>query len=56
MLESRQDGLFTRLFNLSSEKHLIENGVDFVKVEDEVELRDVAEKGVEDLDEEVNSL
>lgn len=56
MLEPRQDGLLARLLNLAGEKDLVENGVDLVKVEDEVELRDVAEEGVEDLDEEVDGL
>lgn len=56
VLEPGQDGLFTRFLNLAGEKDLVEDGVDLVKVEDEVELGDVAEEGVEDLDEEVDGL
>ena len=56
VLESGQDGLLARLLNLAGEKDLVEDGVDLVKVEDEIELGDVAEEGVEDLDEEVYGL
>lgn len=56
MLQARQDDLLARLLNLAGEEHLVEDGVDLVEVEDEVELADVAEEGVEDLDEEVYGL
>lgn len=56
MLEPRKHDLFTRLLNLAGEEDLVEDGVDLVEVEDEVELADVAEEGVEDLDEEVDGL
>ncbi len=56
VLESGQNGLLARLLNLAGEKDLVEDGVDLVKVEDEIELGDVAKEGVEDLDEEVDGL
>lgn len=56
MLQPRQHNLLARLLNLARQKDFIEDGVDLVKVEDEVELADVAEEGVEDLDEEVDGL
>lgn len=56
MFQPRQNDLLARLLNLAGEKDLVKDGVDLVKVEDEVELADVAEEGVEDLDEEVDGL
>lgn len=56
MLQPREHNLLARLLNLASQKHLIQNSIHFVKVEDEVEFADVAEEGVEDLDEEVDGL
>lgn len=56
MFQPRQHDLLTRLLNLARQKDLVEDGVDLVKVEDEVELADVAEEGVEHLDEEVDGL
>lgn len=56
MLESRENDLFARLLDLSRQEDLVEDGVDLVEVEDEVELADVAEEGVEHLDEEVDRL
>lgn len=56
MFQPRQHNLLTRLLDLAGQKHLVENGVDLVKVEDEIELAHVAEEGVEDLDEEVDGL
>lgn len=56
MLQSRQNDLFARLFNLARKKHLVEDSVYLVKVEDQVQFADVAEESVEDLDEEVDSL
>jgi hypothetical protein len=48
--------LLTRLLDLAGEEDLIEDGVHLVKVEDQVQLADVAEEGVEHLDEEVDRL
>lgn len=56
MLQPRQHDLLARLLDLAGEKNLVEDGVDLVKVEDEVELAHVAEEGVEHLDEEVDGL
>jgi hypothetical protein len=56
MLEAGEDDLFASLLDLAGEEDLVKDGVDLVKVEDEVELADVAEEGVEDLDEEVDGL
>lgn len=56
MLEPGQNGLLARLLYLAGQEDLVENGIDFVKVEDEIELGDIAEEGVEDLDEEMDSL
>lgn len=55
MLQPSQDNLLTRLFNLAGQKDLVQDGVDLVKVEDEIELADIAEELVQDFDEEVNS-
>lgn len=35
-IQSIQNHAFTRFFHLSREKYLVQNGVDFVKVEDEI--------------------
>lgn len=56
MLQPRQHDLLARLLDLAGEEHLVEDGVDLVEVEDEIELADVAEEGVEHLDEEVDGL
>ena len=56
MFEAREDDLLGGLLDLTGEEDLVEDGVDLVEVEDEVELADVAEEGVEDLDEEVDRL
>lgn len=56
VLQSGQNHLFARLLDLAGEEDLIENGIDLVEVEDKIELADVAEEGVEDLDEEVDGL
>lgn len=56
MLQPRQHHLLARLLNLARQKDLVEDGVDLVKVEDEVQLAHVAEEGVEHLDEEVDGL
>jgi hypothetical protein len=56
VFQPRQNNLLARLLNLARQEDLIEDGVHLVKVEDEVELADVAEEGVEHLDEEVDGL
>lgn len=56
MFQSRQHDLLTRLLDLAGQEDLVEDGVDLVEVEDQVQLADVAEEGVEDLDEEVDGL
>lgn len=56
MFQPRQNDLFTRLLNLAGQEDLVEDGVDLVEVEDEIELADVSEEGVEHLDEEVDGL
>lgn len=56
MFEAGENDLFASLLDLAGEEDLVEDGVDLVEVEDEVELADVAEEGVEDLDEEVDGL
>ncbi len=56
MLEAGEDDLLAGLLDLAGEEDLVEDGVDLVEVEDEVELADVAEEGVEHLDEEVDGL
>lgn len=72
MLESSQNNLLARLFDLASEKDLVEDSIDLryrsahghayargaikmylVKIEDEIELADIAEECVEYLDKEV---
>ena len=56
MLQPRQHNLLTRLLNLPRQKHLVQDGIHLVEVKHEVELADVAEEGVEHLDEEVDGL
>ena len=56
VLEAGENDLFARLLDLAGEEYLVKDSVDLVKVEYEVELADVAEEGVEDLDEEVDGL
>lgn len=56
VLQAREHDLLARLLNLAGEEDLVKDGVHLVEVEDEVELADVAEEGVEDLDEEVDGL
>lgn len=54
MLQPRQHDLLARLLDLACQEDLVEDGVDLVEVEDQVKLADVAEEGVEDLDEEMD--
>jgi len=56
MLQPCKHNLFTRLLNLARQKHLVKNRIDLVKVENKIKLADVSEKGIEDLDKEVNGL
>jgi len=56
MLQPRQNNLLARLLNLAGQEHLVQDGIHLVEVEDQVELADVAEEGVEHLDEEVDRL
>ena len=56
MLQPRQHDLLARLLDLAGQEDLVEDSVDLVEVEDQVQLADVAEEGVENLDEEVNGL
>jgi hypothetical protein len=56
MLQPRQHNLLTRLLNLPRQENLIENGIHLVEVEHQIQLADVAEKGVEHLDKEVDRL
>lgn len=56
MLQPRQHDLLARLLDLAGQEDLVEDGVDLVEVEDQVQLADVAEEGIEDLDEEVDGL
>ena len=42
--------------DFTSDDHLIEDLIDFVKVEDEVQLADTTEVLIEDFDEQVNKL
>lgn len=48
--------MFARLLDLARKKHLVEDGVHLVEVEDQIQLADIAEESVEDLDEEVDGL
>lgn len=56
MLQPCQNDLLTRLLDLAGQKHLIENSVDLVEIEDEVEFADVAEKGIKHLNEKMDRL
>ena len=56
VLQSCQDHLLARLFNFPRQKDLVQYCVHLVKVKDQIELADVAEEGVQDLDEEVYHL
>ena len=54
MFQPRQNHLLASLLNLTGEEHLVENGVDLVKVENQVQLTHVPEELVEHFDEEMN--
>jgi len=46
----------TRLLNLARQEYLVQDRVHLVEVEDEIQLAHIAEEGVQNFDEEVNSL
>ncbi len=46
MLQPRQDNLFARLFDLTGEENLVQDGVDLVEVEDQIQLAYVAKESV----------
>lgn len=48
--------MFASLFDLAGQEDFVEDGIYFVEVEDEVQLADIAEEGIEDLDKEVDGL
>lgn len=56
MLKSCQNNLFTRLLDLAREEDLIEYSVHLVKVEDQIQLTDIAKEGVKNLDKEMDCL
>lgn len=56
MLQSRQDSLFTRLLNLPRQEDLVQNCIHLIKVEDQIQLTNVPEEGIQHLDEEVDRL
>ena len=54
MLQSSQNDLFARLFDLASQEDLVEDRVDLVEVEDKVQFADITEELIEHFDEEVD--
>jgi len=46
MLQPSQHNLLARLLNLPSEKHLVENRVDLVEVENQIQFANVPEERV----------
>lgn len=54
MFQSGQDDLFTSFLDFAGEKDLVEDGIDLVKVEDEIEFTDIAKELIEDLDKEMD--
>jgi len=44
MLQSREYDLFTRLFNLAGQKHLVQYRIHLVKIEDQIQLADITEE------------
>lgn len=48
--------MLARLLDFAGQEDLVQYGIDLVEVKDQVELADVAEEGVQDLDEEVDGL
>jgi hypothetical protein len=53
MIKARQYNVFTRFLNLASQKHFVQNRIDFVKIEHKVQFTNVAEESVEYFDEKV---
>lgn len=56
MLQPSEHHLFTRFLNFPSKEDLVQYRVNLVKVEDEIQLADIAKESIEDLNEEVNCL
>ena len=56
MLQSRQHNLLACLFDLPSQKHLIQYSINLVEVEHQVQLTDVPKELVQYLNEEVYGL
>lgn len=56
MLQPSQYDRLARLFNLTGEEHLVQDGVDLVEIKDQVQLADVAEELVQHLDKEMYRL
>jgi hypothetical protein len=56
MLQPRQNNLFTRLLNLPSQKDLVQDSIDLVKVEDQVQLAHIPKERIQHLHKKVNSL
>lgn len=56
MFQPRQNDLFTGFLNFACQEHLVENRIHLVKIENEVQLADVSEEGVQHLYEEVDGL
>jgi hypothetical protein len=54
MLQPGQDDLFASLFYFASEEDLVEDGINFVEVEDKVQFAHIAKECVQDFDKEVN--
>lgn len=54
LIKSTENDELARLFDLARQEDLIEDGIDLVKIENEIEFADVSEKGIEHLDKEVD--
>ena len=54
MFQPRQHDRLTRLLDLARQKHLVQDSVDLVEIEDEIQFAHVAEELVQHLDEEVD--
>lgn len=55
VFQPRQHHLLARLLNLTSQKHLVQDGIHLVKVEDQIQFANVSKEGIQHLDEEVDS-
>lgn len=56
LLQPGQNHLFAGLLQLSSQKDLVQNRVDLVKVEHQIQLANVAEKRIQNLHKQMNCL